>query len=117
RDKVERLKKLELRGLGIVEESKRVFPNEKLLSQVLGFVGADGRGLEGIELRYDSKLKGESRKVKLERDARGRPLLVDGRVFTDTPAGNDLELTVDSELQFMLENQLQQAIKDHEADG
>lgn len=114
---VENLQKLKLKGLGVVEETARVYPNEKLLSQVLGFVGQDGQGLEGLELEYDSKLKGESRKIKMERDARGRPLLVDGRVFTDSPAGYDLTLTVDSELQYRLERELAGAVSQYDADS
>lgn len=114
---VDSIKALRLRGLGVVEESERVYPNEKLLSQVLGFVGGEGQGLEGLELKYDDKLRGESRKIKIERDARGRPLLVDGRVFTDAPAGFDLTLTVDAELQYRLERELASAVSVHEADS
>lgn len=114
---IDELTHLKLRGLAVVEESARVYPNENLLSQVMGFVGREGEGLEGLELQYDSKLKGESRKIKIERDARGRPLLVEGRIFTDVPAGFDINLTIDHELQYMLERELNQAIKLHEADS
>lgn len=114
---VDSIKSLKLKGLGVVEETERVYPNERLLSQVLGFVGREGQGLEGIELKYDAKLKGESRKIKIERDARGRPLLVDGRIFTDIPAGYDLTLTVDHELQYRLERELALAVQEQNADG
>lgn len=114
---VDSFQQYHLKGLGVIEESERVYPNEKLLSQVLGFIGLEGQGLEGLELKYDSKMKAESRKIKIERDARGRPLLVDGRVFTDVPAGHDLKLTIDHELQFRLERELHQAMTEYEADS
>jgi cell division protein FtsI (penicillin-binding protein 3) len=45
-------------GLGFIEESKRIYPNGSLLAQTLGFVGTDGRGLEGLELQFDKELSG-----------------------------------------------------------
>lgn len=114
---VENVRALKLRGLGSVEEAERVYPNEKLLSQVLGFVGQEGQGLEGLELKFDSRLKGENRKIKIERDARGRPLLVDGRIFSDIPAGFDLTLTIDHELQYSLERELALTVASQKADG
>lgn len=114
---VDGVKALKLRGLGVIEETERVYPNETLLAQVMGFVGQDGLGLEGLELKYDSVLKGEGRKIRVERDARGRPLLVDGKVFTDAPLGYDLVLTVDHELQYQLEYELNRAKIEHNADS
>ncbi len=117
REKADELIKNKIHGLGIIEESKRVYPNENLLSQVLGFVGQEGQGLEGLEKYLESTLRGENKKVSVERDARGRPLLIDGRVFADYPAGYDVELTVDSDLQYELEKELQASINLYEADS
>lgn len=111
------VKALKLEGIGFVEESQRIYPNENLLSQVLGFVGKEGRGLEGIELKFDQILRGENQKIRVEKDARGRPLLVDGRIFTEPPSGTDIQLTIDSELQFVLEKQLHDAMVQHNADS
>jgi cell division protein FtsI (penicillin-binding protein 3) len=102
-------------GLGFVEESKRIYPNGNLLSQALGFVGADGRGLEGLELQYDKELRGGWKNVLLPRDARGRPLLPNGRLLTDVPDGTDIQLTIDAELQFILEQELAATVEQHEA--
>jgi cell division protein FtsI (penicillin-binding protein 3) len=117
KDADEEMKGLHLRGLGSVEESLRVYPNENFLSQTLGFVGEEGKGLEGLELKYDSILKGENRKIKIEKDARGRPLLEDGRIFSDIPAGSDLQLTIDSDLQYQLEKDLLDAVHLHLAEA
>jgi cell division protein FtsI (penicillin-binding protein 3) len=117
KNEMEGVKALNLAGLAFVEESERVYPNDSLLSQVLGFVGQEGRGLEGIELKYDKELRGENQKLRVEKDARGRPLLVDGRLFTEPPAGIDLQLTIDSELQFVLEKQLHESLVQNGADN
>ena len=111
------IRNLNIRGIGLVEEWKRVYPNDQLLSSTLGFVGKEGQALEGIELHYDSILKGEKKKVTLRRDARGRPLVQDGLLFTETPQGKQIKLTVDSDLQYFVETELQEAIKKYEADG
>ena len=104
-------------GLGFVEEPKRVYPNGALMAQVLGFVGAEGGGLEGLELQYNRELQGQLKTVLLPRDARGRPLLEDGRSVTEVPDGADLELTIDHEVQFTLEREIQAAIDQFQADS
>ena len=69
------VKSWEVPGLAFVEEPKRVYPNGSLLAQVLGFVGAEGGGLEGLELQYNKDLTGQLKTIILPRDARGRPLI------------------------------------------
>ncbi len=113
----EKLKEQNIRGLGFVEEWRRIYPNDHLLSTSLGFIGKEGQGLEGIELLYDKDLKGENKKVSLRKDARGRPLVQDGTVFTETPQGKDIQLTIDSDLQYFVETELQQALKNHQAEA
>ncbi len=98
-------------GLGFIEEPKRVYPNGSLLSQVLGFVGSEGNGLEGLELQFDKYLQGQLKQVILPRDARGRPLLPDGSSLTEVPDGADLELTIDHEVQYTLERELQSVME------
>lgn len=111
------LKSWQVRGLGFIEEPRRVYPSDSMAAQLLGFVGTEGKGLEGIELSLDKTLRGESRWVSLPRDARGRPLLANGRVLTDALDGADLQLTIDSELQFVLEAELRRAMQDHMAES
>lgn len=116
-DEAKTIRKWEIRGLGLVEEPRRVYPNAQLLAPMLGFVGREGDGLEGIELKYNSVLTGEKRKVILPRDARGRPLLPEAGLLTNVTDGATLELTVDSQLQFIVEKELGDAVELHQADG
>lgn len=111
------IRELKIRGIGLVEEWKRVYPNDQLLSSTLGFVGKEGQALEGLELHYDSILKGEKKKITLRKDARGRPLVQDGLLFTETPQGKEIKLTIDSDLQYFVETELHEAIKKYEAEG
>ena len=113
----EEIRKLNIRGLGLVEDWKRVYPNDNLLSSTLGFVGKEGQALEGVELFHDSILKGEKKKVNLRKDARGRPLIQDGLLFTETPQGKEMHLTIDADLQYFVETELADSIKKHDADG
>ena len=117
KDSHDKIVEMKVRGLGFIEESERVYPNDRLLSQTLGFVGGDGQGLEGLELKYNSELQAERKKVSVARDARGRPLIVNGQVFTQAPDGADIQLTIDREMQFMLEQELAGVVREHEADA
>jgi cell division protein FtsI (penicillin-binding protein 3) len=114
---MEEIKSKKIRGLGFVEEWKRIYPNDQLLASTLGFVGKEGQGLEGLELYYDKDLKGESKKVAMRKDARGRPLIQDGTLFTETPQGKEVRLTIDSDLQYFVETELRQAVIKHEAEA
>ena len=116
KEKADKIKSFDIRGLSFVEEFKRTYPNENLLSQTLGMIGSEGQGLEGIELSYDEILRGNKKKVSVRRDARGRPLIVDGMMFADNPDGAELRLTIDSEIQHMLENELNEALSQFDAD-
>lgn len=115
-DKADQIKALDIRGLSFVEEWRRVYPNETLLAQTLGFLGSEGQGLEGLELGYNQALAGNQKKVSVKRDARGRPLINNGFMFIENPEGNELRLTVDSELQYRLETELANAVSTFEAD-
>jgi cell division protein FtsI (penicillin-binding protein 3) len=110
------IEKHKIRGLGFIEETKRTYPNDHLLAHVLGFIGSEGRGLEGLEAQLNDSLEGTNKKVNLQRDARGRPLIVNGQLFTEEPDGADVQLTIDRELQFNLEQELQAVVAEQHAD-
>ncbi len=113
----EDVREMKTKGLGLVEDWKRVYPNDQLLGTTLGFVGKEGQALEGVELHYDKILRGEKKKVSMRRDARGRPLIQDGLLFTETPQGKEMKLTIDADLQYFVETELASAVHKFEADG
>ena len=115
--RVKQLKELNIQGLGFVDDWKRVYPNDGLLSQTLGFANSEGKGLEGLELVHQGLLEGDPMKVSVRRDARGRPLMTDALLFTEHPEGKEVKLTIDSELQFQLETELASAVAEFDADG
>jgi len=106
-----------IRGLAFKEEYKRIYPGGNLGSHVLGFVGREVQGLSGLESFYDTALKGNPQKIRLQRDARGRSLVEDGYVFTKHPEGSDLFLTIDKDLQYWVEKELKATVEHHEAEG
>lgn len=117
KDEYENIKQLELKGLSFVEEWKRYYPNEELLAQTIGSVGQEGVGLEGIELEYENILKGDLTKKKIRRDARGRTLNIEGMTITENQEGEDVQLTLDTDLQFYLQNELQFVLNSFSAES
>ncbi len=113
----DQLLKLKERGLGFIEEPKRVYPNNHVLSQVVGFTGREGDGLEGLEKSMNTYIAGQKKRVSLQRDARGRPLLMDLDIFEPPKDGSDVHLTIDSELQYMLERELSNSVRQYRADS
>jgi cell division protein FtsI (penicillin-binding protein 3) len=116
KEKYDVISSWKIHGLSFIEEYKRVYPSDQLASQILGFIGTDGHGLEGVERHYDEALHGNAKKVTVRRDARGRPLLADGLIFTEAPDGAEIKLTLDSELQYVLESELMSTVSEFQAD-
>jgi len=99
------VKRLGLVGVGWLCESKRYYPDRSLLSRVLGFVGTDNAGLEGLEYLYDSVLAGEAEEVVLEKDALGRAVLP-VRDAWQQHKGEDVVLTIEAAMQYLVERSL-----------
>lgn len=102
-----------MEGIGVVMESRRVYPNGSLLAHILGFTGVDNQGLEGIEQRYDTYLKGQSETVRIQRDALGRPVLAQEAQEAGqrtSLAGHNVSLTIDQHIQYIVERELEQAV-------
>jgi cell division protein FtsI (penicillin-binding protein 3) len=107
-----RLEQLSIDGIGMVMEGRRFYPKGPLLAHVLGFVGMDGMGLEGLERRYESQLHGEKRLTILQRDALGRTVFPKGLREQAPTAGQTLTLTIDEVIQYIAEKELEEAV-DH----
>jgi cell division protein FtsI (penicillin-binding protein 3) len=107
-----RLEQLSIDGIGMVMEGRRFYPKGPLLAHVLGFVGMDGVGLEGLERRYESQLHGEKRLTILQRDALGRTVFPKGLREQVPATGQALALTIDEVIQYIAEKELEEAV-DH----
>ncbi len=109
------VERLGLSGIGSESTRQRVYPHGALAGHVLGFTGIDGRGLEGVELMFDADLCGEVEALAVERDARGRQLLLGGGRGPLPRAGARVELTIDASLQRVAETELERAVLEFEA--
>jgi len=96
--------------IGLDEANKRYYPNGSLASTVLGFVGDDNQGLEGIEYQYDSLLRGVPGKVVSSKNARGSDMPFNYETMVEAQQGNSLSLTIDSFVQYSVEKHLEEAI-------
>ena len=110
------IKKLNTRGIGLIKESKRSYPNGYLASHIVGFAGMDNSGQEGLELYCDSFLKGEAGWALFLRDARQKKLDLWERMVLPKD-GYDLVLTIDEVIQYIAERELDKAFKAHHAKG
>ncbi|MFQ5683655.1 MAG: penicillin-binding protein [Candidatus Binatia bacterium] len=106
----EKISALNLAGIGMSLEPKRYYPQGHLGGQVIGFAGRDSQGLEGVELRFDRYIRGETGSSVTERDALGRRVLVQGVENLQIPPGADIRLTLDTSIQHLAEKQLKAAV-------
>lgn len=111
------IKEQQLKGLEFVEESKRYYPNDLLAAHVLGFVGTDDAGLDGIEMTLDKVIKGEHRQQVVETDSYGTPIFKSIFTFIPHKEGESVLLTLDSTIQFIVEQSLDQAMARTKAKG
>jgi cell division protein FtsI (penicillin-binding protein 3) len=102
---------LHLAGVGFVKETRRYYPRRELAGQVLGIVGDDGDGLEGVEKAWDDSLQGEAMRLPSLRDARGLHLLEAAPAPERVLEGARVELTIDQSLQMAAERSLAQAVQ------
>ncbi|HEY3930616.1 MAG TPA: penicillin-binding transpeptidase domain-containing protein [Candidatus Koribacter sp.] len=111
-DKSDRVHALNLRGIYFQKESKRYYPKRELAAQVLGYVGMDGNGLAGAELQYDNDLKGIPGRMMITMDARRKWF---GRIEKNPDPGANVVLTIDENIQYIAERELEQAMQDTHA--
>ena len=114
-DQAARVAALKLPGISLMAEQRRYYPNRELAAHVVGYVGADGNGLGGIEAAYDSKISGRKGAVLVEVDG-GRHVFTT-RVKRAPTDGATVELTIDRVLQHIVERELHAAVVYHRAAG
>ena len=111
----EKIQVLNAEGVGMFYEPKRYYPQGQLAGQLIGFVGRDSEGLEGVELKYNDYIRGETGSSIAERDALGRRVLVQGVEGLHIPPGSDIHLTLDTSIQHMAEKELEASILKYRA--
>jgi len=107
---VQRVRALRLAGVGMYYEPKRYYPHGRLAGQMIGFVGSDSQGLEGVEGYYDKFIRGEFGSSVVEQDALGRKVMVQGVERLEVPPGADIHLTLDATIQSLVEKQLEATV-------
>ncbi len=116
-EEVEQLKALNINGIGFYKESKRFYPERDAMANLLGFVGMEGSGLEGLELFYNNMLRGISRHVIAQRDGLGRTIYARGVSPETACEGYNLRLTIDRRMQYIAYAGLVDAINKHNANS
>ena len=107
-EQARRVAALGLDGIGFLKESRRFYPNRALAAHLLGYVGIDNAGLAGIEGVYDSLIRGQQGKVLVQVDARKQAFL---RVERPPTMGATLELTIDQNIQHIVERELKAGVE------
>ena len=114
---VEQIKALRLPGVFFLKENKRFYPNDQLAATVIGFVGLDSRGLEGVEFQYDTTLNGKGRVWSVDRDALGREIAIGDASLDKEDHYQNVVLTLDKQIQHVVETELSRAVQKWGAKG
>lgn len=108
-EEVAKLRELNYLGVGFTREYKREYPKKFLASHVLGFVGNDNIGLSGLEQQFNDKLQGNPGKLVVEYDNIGNIIPQSIRESIPATPGNNLYLTIDGTIQYIVERELRKA--------
>ena len=104
-------------GVGIEAKVVRVYPQKRCMSHVIGFVNKIGVGSSGIELKYNSYLKGVNGRIEGEKDAIQNPISIKTRLAVPPVQGTDIYLTLDHNIQYEVEKALRRVVDKFHALG
>jgi cell division protein FtsI (penicillin-binding protein 3) len=116
-DVADRIGRLGLAGVGFLETTRRYYPAGSLGAQVLGFVGIDGEGLSGLELKYEELLAGQDGERTQEIDPHGKPILGGIDLERAPVPGSTVVTTIDRDFQYQAEQALLEAVRSNGARG
>ncbi len=105
--KAQQIKNLQIPGMGIESENKRIYPNGQLASHVLGYTDIDGNGLSGIELSLNQILLEEKTKQRRPKDGRGNTSYIERKSASEQTSGSGINLTLDRRIQSLVEHELE----------
>jgi cell division protein FtsI (penicillin-binding protein 3) len=100
----ERVRKLDIDGIGLLPDSRRTYPQGELATQVIGTVGTENQGLTGLESHYEDLVGGTDGETKITRDALGDT--IERETLHNQATGSDIKLTLDAEIQERTEDVL-----------
>ncbi len=115
KEESEKVKKLQLPGVGMLSEYKRFYPNGTMAANLIGAVGLDARALSGLELYWEDILKSEDPPLLVEQDAKGRSYSPYALVGLEHP--KEIVLTLDKTVQYLAERELKDAVEQAKAQG
>ena len=113
----EKIRKAGLKGIHLIEDSKRTYPYGSLASHVVGFVGTDNQGLAGTEMVYDKYLKGMPGRMISAKSASGTEMPYKYEKYINPENGSNLVLTIDEVIQHFVEEELKQAVADYDVEN
>lgn len=114
-ERLDKLRNLRLPGLGTQPRFVREYPQGPLAAPVVGFVGFEGKGLEGLERAMENQLRGENGDIRYLRDAARQPLWVPQNDYQPHRDGRSIYLTLDLTIQAIAEEELAAACKQYNA--
>jgi cell division protein FtsI (penicillin-binding protein 3) len=109
---IDRIRALNLQGVHFQKEAKRFYPKRELAAQVLGYVGTDDQGMSGLERQFNSQLQGKPGKLMISVDARKRWF---ASVEKEPESGNSVVLTLDQNIQYIAEHELERGMEETHA--
>lgn len=116
-DKAEQIRELGLDGIVVAEDNKRFYPFGSLAAHVLGFTGIDNQGLTGVEAKYNTELSGIGGSVSFLSDAAGRQMPNSSDTYVEPKDGLTMQLTIDKQIQTVMERELDQAMTNLQPNG
>jgi len=110
----QKIKQLEIPGIGLNNEYRRFYPEGEAMAHVVGFTNVEDRGQEGMELSREKELAGHPGQRRVVVDRLGR--VVEEMAILQLPQnGKDLSLSIDSKIQFLAYNAVKSAVEKHQA--
>jgi len=113
----EAVRALDIYGLGLEPLPARVYPNGSLASHILGFANFENQGSYGVEGKYNEFLQGAPGKMRAEQDNSGNWLAIARQQIVPPESGADVQLTIDSTIQYYAEDELARTMKEQRAKG
>ena len=116
-EKAYQIDRLKLPGVYLVQDTLRYYPHKNYLAQTLGFVGIDNQGLIGLELKYDEYLSGVNGSINYYMNAKSQNINIYPADYIYPTNGMDIELTIDTRVQDVVERELNNAYKTYNPDS